>query len=80
MTPIDSMVSTFNTYGLLPFVLILLLWVFGFILSAFVMSLWIRLILTFMGKRLDAEYARMRGPVVPTYVPLGTGQIGTRAD
>lgn len=32
----------------------------GFVISAFITSLWIRLIITFMRKTLDREYGRMR--------------------
>jgi len=34
--------------------------VLGFVLSAFITALWVRLILVFMRKALDREYGRMR--------------------
>jgi hypothetical protein len=38
----------------------LLLVVIDFVVSAFVVSLWVRLILVFMRKALDREYGRVR--------------------
>jgi len=46
-------------------VLVLILWivlvVVGFIVSAFVMSLFVRLVIRFMRKSLDREYRYLRG-------------------
>ena len=45
--------------GIVGFLLFLLFVVVGFVVSAFIMSLWVRLILVFMRKALDREYERM---------------------
>jgi hypothetical protein len=57
----DDIIPSIIGSGLIGLVVVVLLWVIGFVVSAFIMSLWIRLILVFMRRRLDSEYALMRG-------------------
>lgn len=46
--------------GILGLVLSIVFALLAFVVSAFIMSLWIRLILVFMRGALDREYGRMR--------------------
>ena len=55
--PIYSFVSGTGVVGLL---FALLFAAAGFVASAFITALWVRLILVFMRSALDREYARMR--------------------
>jgi hypothetical protein len=47
---------------LLAFLLFACMWLLGFIVSAFLVSLWVRLVIYFLRKTLDREYAHRRGP------------------
>lgn len=67
VNPLDP--SVFVGSGLIGLAIAIVLAIVGFVVSAFVMSVWIRLIITFMRRTLDREYGRMR-----------TASLGFQAD
>lgn len=69
----DTFIATFLTGGLIGGLVVVGGAVVGFVLSAWITSLWVRLIITFLRKTLDREYGRMRGVAGPPPVGRHSG-------
>jgi phosphate/sulfate permease len=57
----SSLIGAGLGFGILALVIYIAIIIVGFIISAFIAALWIRLIIRFMRKTLDREYRYMRG-------------------
>ena len=66
----NDWLSGFVGLGLLGLIVFIAIVVVGFVLSAFVTSLYLRLVIRFSRRTLDNEYQRMRaGGEIPLRVP-----------
>lgn len=63
--------SALAGFGAVAFVIWIVLAVLGFVVSAFLMSLYVRLVIRFSRKALDREYRYMRGDYYSGPAPTG---------
>jgi hypothetical protein len=57
---VNPLVPTLVGTGIVGLLISIGVVIVGFVISAFITSLWVRLIIAFMRKTLDREYGRMR--------------------
>lgn len=65
--------ALFAGFGILAIIIWIVVAVGGFILSAYLMSLYLRLVIRFSRKTLDREYRYMRGDYRAVTVPTNQG-------
>jgi hypothetical protein len=65
--------ALFAGFGILAIIIWIVVAVGGFILSAYLMSLYLRLVIRFSRKTLDREYRYMRGDYRSVTVPANQG-------